>query len=168
VTCLRVCLCARVIEIQTQQTGREAVAIFVEFLDNGFARETRVLWHPRRLHLWGNRSSILAPFFGEESVMHIRTPDEDARFVGTSVLDVVLRAVFGAVRMTLYGALAVLRPFIVLGFAAVSALGLLTCFVYGVLAHGTDFPMGTMLSFSVGCAVLALLYDTLLDLLRRR
>lgn len=71
----------------------------------------------------------------------------------------------GTLRVTLYGVLAVLRPFIVAGLSALTLVGLATTLFYGLLVPGSHFPTGVVLLMSVASAVLIVLFYALMELL---
>lgn len=71
----------------------------------------------------------------------------------------------GALRVTLYAVLAVLRPFIVVGLSALTLVGLATTLFYTLLVPGSHFPTGIVLLMSVASAVLIVLFYALMELL---
>jgi hypothetical protein len=77
-----------------------------------------------------------------------------------------LTFVLESIRFTLYGVLAVLRPLIVLALAVFCVVGVLLCLFYGLLVHGSHFPLLLVLGLSVGSALLIIVYQPLMDLLR--
>ena len=73
-----------------------------------------------------------------------------------------------ALRLTLYAVLAVLRPFIVAILSAATIGGLALCGFFALLVPGSNFPMGLVLSMSIGCAVLIVVFYAVMDLLLPR
>jgi hypothetical protein len=77
-----------------------------------------------------------------------------------------LSFVLASIRITLYGVLAVLRPLIVVALAVFCVVGVLLSLFYGLLVHGSHFPLLLVLGLSVGSALLIVVYQPLMDLLR--
>jgi hypothetical protein len=69
----------------------------------------------------------------------------------------------GALRVTLYAVLAVLRPFIVAGLSALTLVGLATTLFYGLFVPGSHFPTVVVLLMSVASAVLIVLFYALME-----
>jgi peptidoglycan/LPS O-acetylase OafA/YrhL len=69
----------------------------------------------------------------------------------------------GALRVTLYAVLAVLRPFIVAALSGVSLVGLALCLFFATLVPGSHFPMGLVLILSVACAGLIVVFYAVME-----
>jgi hypothetical protein len=90
----------------------------------------------------------------------------NTRLHSTSSTDAGLAWLLRAVQWTLYGCLAVLRPFVVIGLAAVTGLGLLASAFYGLLVRGSHFPFGFVLMVAFGAAVGLVLFHQFVSWLR--
>ena len=77
----------------------------------------------------------------------------------------VLPVLEGALRLSVFAVLAALRPFIVIALTAWTVVGLLLCLFWGLLVHGSHFPMLFVLASSVVSAVLIVVYYAVMDLL---
>jgi hypothetical protein len=76
-----------------------------------------------------------------------------------------LSVLVAAVRVSLYAVLAVLRPFIVVAFSAMTLVGLALCVFFAALVPGSHFPTGLVLIVSVASAVMIVMYYALMELL---
>lgn len=71
----------------------------------------------------------------------------------------------GALRVTLYAVLAVLRPFIVAALSALTLVGLTLCLFFATLVQGSHFPTGLVLLMSVVSALMIVVFYALMELL---
>ncbi len=76
-----------------------------------------------------------------------------------------LAAFVGALRVTLYAVLAVLRPFLVAALSGVTLVGLALCLFFSTLVHGSHFPTGLVLILSVASASLIVVFYAFMELL---
>jgi uncharacterized integral membrane protein len=90
----------------------------------------------------------------------------DTRQPPTSSTDAGFEYVLRTLRWTLYACLAVLRPLVLLGLAAVAAVALLSSAFYGFLMHASHFPFGFVLVLALGAAIGGVLFNQLVNGLR--
>lgn len=76
-----------------------------------------------------------------------------------------LWTVLSAVRLALITLLVILEPFVTIALMGIATLGVLTCLFYEFLIRAPHFPFWLMLSFSLGSAMLLLLYYALMRVL---
>jgi hypothetical protein len=76
-----------------------------------------------------------------------------------------LIVIVGALRVTLYAVLAVLRPFIVAALSATTLVGLTLCAFFATLVQGSHFPTGLVLIVSVASALMIVVFYALMELL---
>jgi hypothetical protein len=69
----------------------------------------------------------------------------------------------GALRVTLYAVLAVLRPVIVATLSGLTLVGLALCLFFATLAPGSHFPMGLVLILSVASASLIVVFYAVME-----
>ena len=69
----------------------------------------------------------------------------------------------GALRVTLYAVLAVLRPVIVAALSGVTLVGLALCLFFATLVPGSHFPMGLVLILSVASASLIVVFYAVME-----
>lgn len=74
-------------------------------------------------------------------------------------------ALLHVLRATLFALLHIFQPFVSFALSAIAVLGLLTAITMEASATAETFPFWGMMAFSLACAMLLALYDTLLRFL---
>lgn len=76
-----------------------------------------------------------------------------------------LLVLVGTLRVTLYAALAVLRPLIVAALSAATLVGLTLCVFFATLVQGSHFPTGLVLIASSASALMIVVFYAFMELL---